>query len=183
MTSGRVRAGYRIGERLFAGLPGRRAILHVIGERPGTGHDTFSVYMTCPHGERWGRAGTVDHDVTRVVAGIARTALAPALGRGDGGPDPARPVGGRDEVTRPGAGMPRAASRRWPIRPALPAGVGGSVQRRPGCWLEASRSGEVQPISRAVTGPTPRSSREEGGLPVPGDTGTSPTIHSACSCG
>ena len=80
VTSGRVRAGYRIGERLFAGLPGRRAILHVIGERPGTGHDTFSVYMTCPHGERWGRAGTVDHDVTRVVAGIARTALAPALG-------------------------------------------------------------------------------------------------------
>ncbi len=80
VTSGRVRAGYRIGEALFGGLPGRRAILHVIGERPGTGHDTFSVYMTCPDGERWGRAGGVDHDITRVVAGIADEALAPGLG-------------------------------------------------------------------------------------------------------
>lgn len=80
VTSGRVRAGYRIGEELFGGLPGRRAILHVIGERPGTGHDTFSVYMTCPDGERWGRAGAVDHDITRVVAGIADQALAPKLG-------------------------------------------------------------------------------------------------------
>lgn len=82
VTSGRVRAGYRIGEQLFGGLPGRRALLHVIGERPGTGHDTFSVYMTCPDGERWGRAGGVDHDITRVVAGIADEALAPRLGAG-----------------------------------------------------------------------------------------------------
>ena len=80
VTGGRVRAGYRIGERLFGELPGRRAILHVIGERPGTGRDTFSIYMTCPDGERWGRAGAVDHDVTKVVAGIARSALAPAKG-------------------------------------------------------------------------------------------------------
>ena len=80
VTSGRVRAGYRIGEQLFGGLPGRRAILHVIGERPGTGHDTFSVYMTCPDGARWARAGAVDHDITRVVAGIADEALAPKLG-------------------------------------------------------------------------------------------------------
>jgi ethanolamine ammonia-lyase large subunit len=79
VTSGRVRAGYRIGEQLFAGLPGRRAILHVIGERPGTGHNTFSVYITCPDGARWG-AGKVDHDITRVSAGIARTALEPKLG-------------------------------------------------------------------------------------------------------
>jgi ethanolamine ammonia-lyase large subunit len=80
VTSGRVRAGYRIGERLFGGLPGRRAILHVIGERPGTGRNTFSVYMTCPDGERWGRAGAVDHDITRVVAGIADQAFAPRIG-------------------------------------------------------------------------------------------------------
>ena len=80
VTGGRVRAGYRIGEQLFGGLPGRRAILHVIGERPGTGHNTFSVYMTCPGGERWARTGAVDHDITRVVAGIANTALAPGLG-------------------------------------------------------------------------------------------------------
>jgi len=80
VTGGRVRAGYRIGEQLFGGLPGRRAILHVIGERPGTGHDTFSIYMTCPDGERWGKRGVVDHDVTKVVAGIANTALSPKLG-------------------------------------------------------------------------------------------------------
>jgi ethanolamine ammonia-lyase large subunit len=79
VTRGRVRAGYRIGEQLFAGLPGRRAILHVIGERPGTGHNTFSVYMTCPTGADWARRGKIDHDVTRVVAGIANTALAPRL--------------------------------------------------------------------------------------------------------
>jgi len=82
VTGGRVRAGYRIGEQLFGGLPGRRAILHVIGERPGTGHDTFSIYMTCPDGERWGRPGAVDHDITKVVAGIATSALAPRLGAG-----------------------------------------------------------------------------------------------------
>jgi ethanolamine ammonia-lyase large subunit len=80
MTSGRVRAGYRIGEALFGGLPGRRAILHVVGERPGTGHDTFSVYMTCPDGAKWGREGAVDHDITRVVAGIGDEALAPRIG-------------------------------------------------------------------------------------------------------
>lgn len=74
---GRVRAGYRIGEQLFGGLPGKRAILHVIGERPGTGHRTFSVYLTAPNGSTWGQPGKVDHDITKVVAGIAHTALLP----------------------------------------------------------------------------------------------------------
>jgi len=37
------------------------------------------VYMTCLPGEKWARTGKVDHDVTRVVAGIANTALAPEL--------------------------------------------------------------------------------------------------------
>jgi ethanolamine ammonia-lyase large subunit len=77
VTSGRVRAGYRIGETLFGGLAGSRAILHVIGERPGSGHRTFSVYMTAPDGSLWGTPGKVDHNVTRVVAGIANTALRP----------------------------------------------------------------------------------------------------------
>ena len=80
VTSGRVRAGYRIGELLFGGLDGRRALIHVIGERPGTGHDTFSAYLTCPNGARWGTPGAVDHDVTRVVAGVADTALPPRSG-------------------------------------------------------------------------------------------------------
>ena len=83
VRSGRVRAGYRIGEALFAGLDGRRALIHVIGERPGSGHRTFSVYLTAPEGATWGATettGRVDHHLTRVVAGIANTALVPDKG-------------------------------------------------------------------------------------------------------
>jgi ethanolamine ammonia-lyase large subunit len=80
VTSGRVRAGYRIGESLFGGLPGSRAILHVIGERPGTGHHTFSTYITAPRGDVWKTAGAVDHNITKVVSGIAITALPPKAG-------------------------------------------------------------------------------------------------------
>ncbi|MFT5094497.1 MAG: ethanolamine ammonia-lyase large subunit, partial [Porticoccaceae bacterium] len=80
VTSGRVRAGYRIGESLFGGLPGSRAILHVIGERPGTGHHTFSTYITAPSGDVWETAGAVDHNITKVVSGIAISALQPKVG-------------------------------------------------------------------------------------------------------
>ncbi len=78
--SGRVRAGYRVGEELFVGLSGPRALLHVIGERPGTGHRTFSVYLTVAMGGDWSIPNTIDHDVTKVVSGIATTALSPDLG-------------------------------------------------------------------------------------------------------
>jgi len=81
-TSGRVRAGYQAGETVFGGLPGRRALLHVIGERPGTGHRTFSVYLTAATGADWGVPGRIDHDQTRVVAGIANTALRPKQAAG-----------------------------------------------------------------------------------------------------
>ena len=74
---GRVRAGYQIGEVLFGDVAGPSTVLHVIGERPGTGHDTFSMYMTKADGVTWGHRGTVDHDITRVIAGIAQTALDP----------------------------------------------------------------------------------------------------------
>ncbi len=77
LTAGRVRAGYRIGEALFGGLSGLRAILHVIGERPGTGHHTFSIYLTKTSGEVWKEPGRVDHDITKVVSGVATTALSP----------------------------------------------------------------------------------------------------------
>jgi ethanolamine ammonia-lyase large subunit len=79
VNSGRVRAGYRIGELLFADLDGPRALVHVIGERPGSGHRTFSVYLSAPTGAVWGTPNKVDHNVTRVVAGIANTALVPKL--------------------------------------------------------------------------------------------------------
>ena len=80
VTSGRVRAGYRIGEILFVGIDGPRAILHVIGERPGTGHRTFSTYITAPTGDVWGKDGSVDHNIAKVVSGIATTALIPTAG-------------------------------------------------------------------------------------------------------
>ena len=77
VNSGRVRAGYQIGEILFAQAKGPRALLHVIGERPGTGHRTFSVYITAPDGQVWSSSGRVDHNITKVVSGIASTALPP----------------------------------------------------------------------------------------------------------
>jgi len=80
LTAGRVRAGYRVGEQLFAGRTGRCALLHIIGERPGTGHHTFSAYLTAVDASVWARPGEVDHNVTSVVSGIAHTALTPVLG-------------------------------------------------------------------------------------------------------
>ncbi len=77
LTTGRVRAGYRIGELLFGGLPGPRGLLHIIGERPGSGHRTCSIYLTSPTGAVWETPGRVDHNLTRVIAGIANTALNP----------------------------------------------------------------------------------------------------------
>lgn len=81
VSFGRVRAGYRIGEMLFGGLPDKtaaRAILHVIGERPGSGHHAFSTYITAPPVATWAQPGVVDHNITRLVSGIADTALAPS---------------------------------------------------------------------------------------------------------
>ena len=77
VTSGRVRAGYRIGEVLFGGQPGLRTIIHLIGERPGTGHHTISAYLTTADGAAWRTPNEVDHNITRVVSGIGVTALAP----------------------------------------------------------------------------------------------------------
>jgi ethanolamine ammonia-lyase large subunit len=74
---GRVRAGYRIGEQVFKGdSVTKRTVLHIVGERPGNGHRTFSVYITKLSEKQW-KAGGVDHNVTRVVSGIADTALLP----------------------------------------------------------------------------------------------------------
>lgn len=80
IDSGRVRAGYRIGEQLFKDGVGQFTILHIIGERPGTGHHTLSVYITKANGQTWGTPDSVDHNITKVVSGIANTALSPGLG-------------------------------------------------------------------------------------------------------
>ena len=67
VQNGRVRAGYEIG-----GLVGAAIVVHVIGERPGTGINTLSAYLTYGRDEhglpRWSRA--LDHAATTAVCGI-----------------------------------------------------------------------------------------------------------------
>ena len=55
-----------------------RAVVHIIGERPGTMHHTFSAYITVATAGVW-KEGKIDHNITRVVSGIADTALKPDL--------------------------------------------------------------------------------------------------------
>jgi ethanolamine ammonia-lyase large subunit len=67
VRNGRVRAGYHVGGLVKAG-----AVVHFIGERPGTGLDTLSAYLTYGRdtaGEaRWSAA--LDHSATTAVCGI-----------------------------------------------------------------------------------------------------------------
>jgi ethanolamine ammonia-lyase large subunit len=79
VRGGRVRAGYRIGETLFGQEADQafRAVIHLIGERPGSMHHTYSAYITAARTAAWGRAGTVDHNITKVVSGISDTTLRP----------------------------------------------------------------------------------------------------------
>jgi ethanolamine ammonia-lyase large subunit len=78
VTSGRVRVGYRIGEMLFerADPKSFSGILHVIGERPGTMHHAYSVYITVAKGKVWAEK-KIDHDITKLVSNVADTALPP----------------------------------------------------------------------------------------------------------
>jgi ethanolamine ammonia-lyase large subunit len=79
VRSSRVRAGYCIGEHLFQSREGRFQIVHVIGERPGSGHRTLSIYLTSADGVKWSIPSAVDHNITKVVSGIAVTALLPEV--------------------------------------------------------------------------------------------------------
>jgi ethanolamine ammonia-lyase large subunit len=54
-----------------------KAIIHIIGERPGSGHHAFSAYITRVAPATWQKAGAVDHDVTKVISGISNTGLLP----------------------------------------------------------------------------------------------------------
>ena len=79
LENGRVRAGYACGETIFGNTnkATRRGIIHVIGERPGSGHHNFSAYLTVANENYWSLKGQVDHNITRVVSGISDTALSP----------------------------------------------------------------------------------------------------------
>jgi ethanolamine ammonia-lyase large subunit len=67
VQNGRVRVGYEIG-----GLTGADVIVHLVGERPGTGLNTLSAYITYGHDEagawRWNR--NLDHSATTAICGI-----------------------------------------------------------------------------------------------------------------
>lgn len=67
VANGRVRAGYHVGELLAVD-----SILHLIGERPGTGLNTLSAYLTYGRDTtgrpRWSPA--LDHSHTTAVCGI-----------------------------------------------------------------------------------------------------------------
>jgi ethanolamine ammonia-lyase large subunit len=67
IQNGRVRAGYHVGELLDPDV-----IVHLIGERPGTGLNTLSAYLTYGRDAagrtRWRRA--LDHACTTAICGI-----------------------------------------------------------------------------------------------------------------
>ena len=67
VRNGRVRVGYEIG-----GLVGAEVVVHLLGERPGTGLNTLSAYITYGRDNsgawRWSRA--LDHSATTAICGI-----------------------------------------------------------------------------------------------------------------
>jgi ethanolamine ammonia-lyase large subunit len=69
IDNGRVRAGYHVGALLDPEI-----VIHFIGERPGTGLDTLSAYLTYgrdPQGRsRW--RPDLDHSTTTAICGIHR---------------------------------------------------------------------------------------------------------------
>jgi ethanolamine ammonia-lyase large subunit len=81
VKEGRVRAGYAIGDILFAEADGNKpkALLNIIGERPGSGHHNYSVYIAAPKADVWAQK-KVDHDMVRVVSGISDTGTSPVKG-------------------------------------------------------------------------------------------------------
>jgi ethanolamine ammonia-lyase large subunit len=78
VNSGRVRAGYMVGDVLFGNAdPNKpRAVVHIIGERPGTGQDAFSVYIAAPKAKVWAEK-KCDHNIVKVVCGISKQATKP----------------------------------------------------------------------------------------------------------
>jgi ethanolamine ammonia-lyase large subunit len=75
VDNGRVRAGYEIG-----GLVDAEVIVHLIGERPGTGLNTASAYITYGRDEsgrpRWSRS--LDHSATTAICGMHPAGKPPA---------------------------------------------------------------------------------------------------------
>ena len=47
------------------------SVVHMIGERPGNGHRSFSCYVTSLPKSNWAKENYADHDKTSVVSGIS----------------------------------------------------------------------------------------------------------------
>ncbi|KAL7750039.1 hypothetical protein RI367_004554 [Sorochytrium milnesiophthora] len=81
--NGRVRAGYQAGQTVFGARRLENGnsddtpciVFHAIGERPGNGQNTFSVYLTTVVQQQWTTG--VNHQHTDVVANISTSALPP----------------------------------------------------------------------------------------------------------
>jgi ethanolamine ammonia-lyase large subunit len=75
IENGRVRGGYHVGALLGADV-----IIHLIGERPGTGVNTLSAYLTYGRDKagnlRWSPG--LDHSSTTAICGIHRQGKPPA---------------------------------------------------------------------------------------------------------
>jgi ethanolamine ammonia-lyase small subunit len=75
ITNGRVRAGYHVAQRIDP-----EVLVHIIGERPGTGLNTASVYLTYGRDaagrSRW--HPQLDHSCTTAVCGIHPRGRPPA---------------------------------------------------------------------------------------------------------
>jgi ethanolamine ammonia-lyase large subunit len=67
IENGRVRAGYHVGQLLEVDL-----VIHLIGERPGTGLNTLSAYLTWGRDQAGGLRWSVglDHACTTAICGI-----------------------------------------------------------------------------------------------------------------
>ena len=80
IQNARVRAGYHVGA-----IVGAETVVHLIGERPGTGLDTLSAYLTYgrdPGGRpRW--SSGLDHSATTAVCGIHRDGKPPSEAVGE----------------------------------------------------------------------------------------------------
>jgi ethanolamine ammonia-lyase large subunit len=80
VKNGRVRVGYQIGGLLDAEL-----IIHLIGERPGTGINTLSAYLTygcdADGQSRW--SSDMDHSKTNAICGIHFLAKLPSEAAGE----------------------------------------------------------------------------------------------------
>jgi ethanolamine ammonia-lyase large subunit len=102
VQNGRVRVGYEIGA-----LTGATVVIHLLGERPGTGLNALSAYVTygldAAGQSRWSRS--LDHSVTTAICGIHPKGKAPL----DAAREIASAVGRIIERRRSGVALARGA--------------------------------------------------------------------------